>query len=571
MHVQVVQDQQQQQQQQQQFTEEPLSSSTIFPQAAADPLHADDADTGSSSHTEEVLSSEAATQFRHQHSPAAAHSSFEHELTEAAQEADVAESGATTAEEVRASQHTAAMAPGIDALRKRRAAVQRQPSADGADSLSQQQMGALQSVQDHDSAAAAAAAAESGLPDNQVQTAAQAGVPLANPHSTPAILQQEHQAEPSQHQALNLGQQPTQPPGTTKPDTPHTGTVDADDISDDSGSVQEERQPSRVETRGIQSDYDSLLDAIAAGELDWEAPAAAEQIPSNQASQQRPSSSQPMRTRLEESPSSDQASSEQQMRHEQFGAMPSNSADQSLEHATAAAAATDGPDQQPATASHTTDKPGPTHHQTSAESSQQPAEAQPSQNPVSTKQGQEAGEAAKQAWPWDARRAAAGTPLLSSDVVARSSSKLRLRRASSSLQPQKQAGRTKKAAGKAKTLSDLLKSKGNRPSSQGSMQETKWRVTNSQQMTAEEFVKPPSDIDSQRPVWAAAQAASAANDASGIDEQPAQDDGESRPGAPPSESRPLTKTELRALAARRGLDYQRLLADAVSRGIPVSE
>ena len=575
LHVQGVQgqqkQQQQQQQKQQQFTEEPLSSSTTFSPAAADPLHADDADTSSSSHTVEVLSSEAATQLQHQHSPTAAHSSAEHELTEPALEADVADSGAMSAEEVRASQHTAAMAPGIDALRKRRAAVQQQqqPSADDAESLSQQQMGQLQSVHENDSTAAAAA--ETSLPNDQVQTAAaQAGVSLANTHSTPAVLRTEHQPEPSQYEPLDLGQQPTQPVGTTKPDTPHTGTASghhADEVSGESGSVQEEWQPSRAETSGGQNDYDSLLDAIAAGELEWEAPAA-EQILTSQASEQQPSSSQ--QTRLEESPFSDQTSSTQQLRHEQSGATPSNSADHPFEHATTATV-TDGPDQQSATVSHTTDKPGATHQETSPGSSQQSAEARPSQNPGSTEQGQKPGEAAKQAWPWDARRAAAGTPSLSSDVVARSSSRLRLRRGSSSLQPQKQAGRTKKAAGKAKTLSDLLKSKSDRPSSQGSMQETKWRVTNSQQTTAEEFVKPPSDIDSQRPVWAAAQAAPAAQHGSGIDEEAAQGEGESKPGAPPTESRPLTKQELRDLAARRGLDYQRLLADAVSRGIPVSE
>lgn len=572
LHVQGVPDQQQQQPQQQQSTEEPLPSLSSFPPAAAEPLHADAATTGSSSHTGEVLASspgEAATQLRHQHSPTAAHSSSEHELTEATQEADVADSGGMSAEELRASKHTAAMAPGIDALRKRRAAGQQQPSADAAESLSQQQMGELQAVQEHDSAAASA---ETSMPNDQVQTAAQAGVPLANPQSVPTVLPQEHQPEPSQHQALNLGQQPTQPLGTTKPDTPHTGTNSdhhADDISDESGSVQQDRQPSTAETSGVQHDYDSLLDAIAAGELDWEAPAA-EQIPSSQASRQQPGRSQSTQTRLEQSPSSDQTSSEQQVRPEQSGATPSNSPNHSFEHATSAAAS-DGPDQQAATASHTTDKPGFTQQESSPGSQQQSAEAHPSQDPFSTEQSQEPGEAAKQAWPWDARTAAAGTPSLSSDVVARSSSRLRLRRKSSSLQPQKQAGRTKTAAGKAKTLSDLLKSKGNRPSSQGSMQETKWRVTNSQQMTAEEFVKPPSDIDSQRPVWAAAQAAPAAQDGSGIDEEAGQREGESKLGAPPSESRPLTKQELRDLAARRGLDYQRLLADAVSRGIPVSE
>ena len=591
--VQVVQDQQQQQQQQQQqFTEEPPSSFTSFHPTAAEPLQAEGG-TGSSTHTTEVRSSvpgtsEAASQLQRQQPPTAAKLSSERELTDAAQGADVAESGAMSSEDLRASQHAAAMAPGIDALRKRRAAVQQQPSAEGPASLSEQyaqQISEQQVAVNHDSAKAAAAAAPStaataSLPDDQMQIAAQEAGPLHAPHKSPAAPQQKNQTGLSQNQALNLGRHTTQPLGTMNLDTHQTGTDDghcADDVRDESGSAQEDQQPTRAETTGVHSEYDSLLDAIAAGELDWEAPAA-EPSANDEASKQQPSSSQRTHTMLEQSlqAAADQTSSQQPMRRQQAKAAPSNPADDSLEHA-AAAAAGSGP--QPSTASYPTDKPGSTHQQTSPESSQQSAEAQSSQqsakaqsrqDAVSSEQSQKPLKAAEQAWPWESSQAASHTPTLSADVVARSSSRLRLRRGSPSLQPQKQADRTKKPTGRTKTLSDLLKSKSNQSSRQDTMQETKWRVTNSQQTPAEEFVKPPADIDSQRPVWAAS-AAPATEPVSGADEEAAQYEGGSKPSAPPSESRPLTKQELRALAARRGLDYQRLLADAVSRGIPVSD
>ena len=99
------------------------------------------------------------------------------------------------------------------------------------------------------------------------------------------------------------------------------------------------------------------------------------------------------------------------------------------------------------------------------------------------------------------------------------------------------------------------------------MQETEWRVTTSEQTTAEEFVKRPADLDSQRPVWAASAVAPAAR-AGANEEGGRQSEPSSTQSAPPSVSRPLTKEELRALAARQGLDYERLLADALSRGIP---
>ena len=600
LHVQVVRDQQQPQNQQH-FTEEPASFSTSFQPSAAEPLQADAA-SGSSSHATGVPSSDpgtagAASQHQHQQPSTAAVLSSESELTDAAQGADVVNYGAMSSEDLRASQHTAAMAPGIDALRKRRAAVQRQPLAQDAAYLSEensQQVGEHQAAPNSVTAAKAAAAstaAATSLPDDQMQPAAPEAGPLQAPHHTPAVPQQEHQTGLSQNQSLDLSRQSLPPLGTRNLSTLQTGTADghhADDVRDVSGSAQEDQQPTRAETSGVQGEYDSLLDAIAAGELDWEAPAA-EQSPNDQASMQQPGSSQQMHTMLEQSlqATADQTGFQQPTRREQIRATPSSPADNSLEPTTAAGIV----GSRPATASYATDKPGPTHRQISpefgeqaaeaqysqqaaeAQSSQQPAEAQATQDPVTSEQSQKPAKAAEQAWPWDSSRAAADSPTLSADVVARSSSRLRLRRASPSLQAQKQAGRTKKPDGKTRTLSDLLKSKRNRPRSQGEMQETKWRVVNSQQTTAEEFVKPPADKDSQRPVWAAsaASAASAAQPVSGSDEEAAQHEGESKPSAPPSESRPLTKQELRALAARRGLDYQRLLADAVSRGIPVSD
>ena len=598
LHVQVVQDQQQQQQQQQQFTEEPPLSSTSFHPIAAEPLQAE---TASSTHTTEVHSSaarttEAASQLQHQQPSTAANLSSERELTDAAQGPDVAESGAMSSDDLRASQHAAAMAPGIDALRKRRAAVQEQPLAEDTASLSEQhaqQMGEHQGAVNYESAEAAVAAATTSLPDDQIRTAAQEAGPLDTPHNTPAAPQQEHQTGLPQNQALNMSRGTIQPRGTKHLGTLQTGTGDvhhAEDVRDVLGSAREDQQPTKAETSGVQGEYDSLLDAIAAGELDWEAPVA-EESPNDQASKQQPSSSQPTHTMLQQplQASTHQTSSQQPMGREQAEAMSSNPADDSLEHAAAAAA---GCNPQPSTASHPTDKPGTTHQQTSPESSQQSAEAhssqqsaeaQPSQqsaeaqsrqDAVSSEQSEKAVKAAEQAWPWDSSQAAADTPTLSADVVARSSSRLRLRRALPSQQPQKQADRTQKPTGRTKTLSDLLKSKSNRSSGQGTMQETKWRVTNSEQTTAEEFVKPPADIDRQRPVWAASAAPAAqpvsgpaAQPVSGSDEEAAQYEGGSQPSAPPSESRPLTKQELRALAARRGLDYQRLLADAVSRGI----
>ena len=598
LRVQVVQDQQQPQQQQH-FTEEPASSSTSFHPSAAEPVQAE-AGAGSSTIATEVRSSvlgptEAA--FQPQQSCTAANWSSERELTDAAQAADVVQSGAISSEDLRASQHMAAMAPGIDALRKRRAAVQQQPVSQDAAYLSEehsQQAGGLRAAVDPDSvtaakAAAASTAAASSLPDDQMQFAAQEADPLQTPHHIPAAPKQEHQTGLSQDQAADLGRQSLEPFGTKNLGTLQTGRADGhqhDDVRHVSAPDQDDQQPTRAETSGVQGDYDSLLDAIAAGELDWEAPVA-EQSPTDQASMQQPSSSQQTHTMLEQSlqATADQTSFQQPTRHEQVGTTPRSPADTSHEHATAAAAA-DELDLQSATANYATDKPGPTHQHISPESgqqaaetqysqqsaetqsSQQPEEAQSTQDPVRSEQSQKPGAAAEQAWPWESSRAVAESPTLSADVVARSSSRLRLRRASPTLQLQKQAGRTKKPDGKTKTLSDLLKSKRHRLSSQGAMQETKWRVTNSQQTTAEEFVKPPADIDSQRPAWAAS-----AQPVAGTDEEAAQLDDESKPITNPSESisRPLTKQELRALAARRGLDYQRLLADAVSRGIPVSD
>ena len=580
LHVQAVQGQQQPQQQQQ-FTEEPPFSSTSFHPTAAEPLHSSDAGAGSSSRTTEAYTSvprtpEAASPLQQQQPSTAADLSSDCEPTDA-EGADMVDSGAMSSEDLRASKHAAAMAPGIDALRKRKAAVQQQPLSQDAAYLSEehaQQIRERQAAVNNDSATAAAAstAATTSLPAHQIQTPAQEASPPQTPHNTSATQQQEHQPGLSQTQAVNLGRQTTQPLGTN--DLGSGNGHHAGDVRAVSDPAQGDQQLTSAITGGAQSDYDSLLDAIAAGELDWEA-TAAEQSPNDQASMQQPGSSQQTQATLEQSlqASANQTSSQQPVRLEQVKAMPNTPADSSLEHATAAAVAADGLDMQAAT-----DKPGPNHQQTSPESSeqsaeaqsnQQPAEAQSTQDPVTYGQSQKPAEAAEQAWPWESSQAAADTPTLSADVVARSSSRLRLRRASPSMQSQKQAGRTKKPT-KNKTLSDLLKRKSNRPSSQGTMQETKWRVINSQQTTAEEFVKPPTDVDSQRPVWAASPA-SVAQPMSGTDADAVEHEGESKPSAHPSESRPLTKQELRALAARRGLDYKRLLADAVSRGIPVSD
>ncbi|MCJ1368643.1 hypothetical protein MMC16_007788 [Acarospora aff. strigata] len=560
------------QQKQQQFNEESVSSSTQS-QTAAEPLQADPK-TDSSSHTPEIQSSvpgatETASQLQQEQSSTAAHSTSEH-LTNAPGSPDPEEPGAMSAEDLRASQHTQAMEPGIEALRKRRAALQQHSSPGDGESLSEQhahQMSEHRAAEEQDDAAAASTA-EPGLLDETLPAAAQTAVNLHAPRSTPAAPLQGQQTRTSQNQPLDAGSQTAQTLRTEIPGSSQAAGIGGHHADDISGvfSSAEERQLTGAEPSNTQDDYDSLLDAIAAGNFDWEPPG--QQSPSIQASEQQPSINQPRQPSLQsQQAAADQTNSQQQAWPEQVEAMPSVPADMPLEEHAAGGA---GPDEQAVTSSHPTDMPASGHHQTTRQSSQQPAEAQPSQDPVSSEQGRQSAEAAEQAWPWDSSKAA-DTPTLAADVVARSNSRLRLRRASPSLQPQKQAGRTQPAgkpepAGRSRTLSDLLKSK--RRSGQGTMQETEWRVTDSQQMTAKEFVKPPVDIDSQRPVWAAS-AASAAG--VGADAEAAKHEDGNQQSGPPSESRPLTKQELRALAARRGLDYQRLLADALSRGIPVSD
>lgn len=461
--------------------------------------------------------------------------------------------GAMSVEETQASQHSQAMAPGIDALRRRRAAVlqqqqQQSPGEDGMPLPPQQ----APLTNGHAEPQHASAEQNSVSTGDQVQAVAQT-----------ASHQQANHTGRFQDEALDASRDsPVDLPlHTESDDTAWTGAVaepHAGDTSDVSSS-REEHPLMKAVTNGDQADYDSLLDAIASGSLDWEPPA--QQASSSQASEQQLNTHHHMQTRLpSQEPASDSTKLPQHTWHEQAEAMPSNPADTPLQHPdTAPAPAAAAPGQQPVTPSLPTATPGSTHQHSTTEASQRAAEAQDLAN---SGQSQQPAEAADQAWPWEDGKGA-DTPALSADIVARSGSRLRLRTASSSARrPQKQSSR--KVASRSQTPSNLLSPKGT--ASQGAVQETEWRVTNSQQTTAEEFVKRPADLDNQRPVWAASAAVPA-----GAGVEAAQHEAGSRQSPPPSESRPLTKQELRALAARQGLDYDRLLADALSRGIPMSD
>lgn len=563
--VQAFQDQPQQQQdsqQQQQLNEEPVPSSTSF-QAPGGPLQADCA-TASSSHTTGTPRHGPAateTQPRPPYAPPAAHSAAER-LTEAVGHMNVTETGAMSVEEVRASHHTRAMAPGIDALRRRRAAaLQQQSAAEDGTSLSRQQ--AQQTSGDAEPQHAAVeedAVAEATMMHNQLQAATQMTDHTQVDHAGTSQDQELHASS----RRLHL------PPDTESGDATWTDAAADHHAGDISGVSSPEDEHDGAVTSADQAKYESLLDAIASGSLDWEP--AAQQSSSSQASEQEPTEHQHTQTQLQTRLQSHQNVLDptylpQQMWPEQAEAMPSTSTERPGPQSAAppAAPAAAAPSQQPATPGPPTATHVPTQQQTATEASQE-SEAQSSQEFANSEQSQQRpAEAAQQSWPWDDRRAA-DAPTLSADVLARSGSRLRLRTASSSsLRPQKQSSR--KAARRSQTPSSLLNSRN--PGSQGTLQEDKWRVITSEETTAEEFVKPPVDIDNGRPVWAASAVAPAAR--AGAGEGAAQDEAATNQSAPPSESRPLTKQELRALAARQGLDFERLLADALSRGIPVSD
>jgi len=552
LHSQALQDQPQQQQDPphlEQFNQQPLASSSSL-QAPTGPLQADTS-TASTSHPTETTSrmtaAPATSQPQHQYSPPAERSASQG-LTDAAGSMGMA--GAMSVAETRASEHSQAMAPGIDALRKRRAAAvlqqqQQQSPGEGTPPLTPQQAPSTthQAEESWRPPAEHDAQAEATMVNDQLQTLAQ-----------------------------TAGRMDTESDDITWADA-------ADDGHGGVSTSREERQLTGDITSADQADYDNMLDAIASGCLDdWKPPAP--QSSSNPASEQQLSSHHHTQLPSQE-PNLESSKLQQQTWPKQAEAMPSTPAAKPLPYPTSAAAAP--PDQQSVMPSHPTANPGSTHQQLTTEFSQQPAKPQSSQGSANSEQSQQSAqawsspesanseqsgqptEAAQQAWPWEDGKAA-GTPTLSAAVMARSGRRLRLRTASSSgRRPQKQSNRN--AASRSQTPSNLRSPKGT--ASQGTMQETEWRVIDSQQTTAEEFVKLPADIVNQRPVWAASAAVSAAR--AGAGEEVPQHERGSKRGPAPSESRTLTKQELRDLAARQGLDYERLLADALSRGIPVSD
>lgn len=543
--------QQQDSQQQQQSNEEPVPSSSSF-QAPGGPLQADTA-TASSSHTTETPSNlpvATETQLQSDYAPPAAHSGAER-LTEAVGNINVTETGDMSVEEVRASQHTRAMAPGIDALRRRRAAAlqQQSPAEDGTPLFQQQAQQTSGEEEPQHAAVEEDAVAQATMVNDRLQAVAQ----------TPGHMQVDDTGL-SQAQELHASSGLLHlPPDTESNDATWTDAAADHHAGDISGVSSPEEEHEGAVTSADQAEYESLLDAIASGSLDWQP--AAQQSSSSQAPEQEPNEHQHTQTQLQSQQAGlDPTNLQQQMWPEQAEALSNPSAE--IPAAAAAAAGAAAPTQQPAMPSPPTATPGPTQQQIATEA-RQGTEAQSSQDFSNSEQSQQRpAETAQQSWPWDDGKAA-DAPTLSADVLARSGSRLRLRAASSSsLRPQKRSSR------KAARRSQNPPSSGD-PGSQGTLQEDKWRVITSEEMTAEEFVKPPVDVDNERPVWAASAVAPAAR--AGAGEGAAQHEAATKHSPPPSESRPLTKQELRNLAVRQGLDYERLLADALSRGIPVSD
>ncbi len=467
---------------------------------------------------------------------AQAHSSADPELDESTdkEQSLAAAASSLSPEELQASQHAQAMAPGIDSLLKRRKQQQQQQPPQVAEQTQveperatpMQEVPHQQAVQpEFAQPSSPSQAAEADLYDAYGKAAEQgASIPV-------------EQAEPASN--------------------PNLTTV--------------EGQMSNDEKAAQLAESDSLLDAIIAGSIDWAEVAAA-------TGQEHASSQQPPLPANQQSSTSQQAGLRQSQTHTQRSSqsepetqlptVPEHQSDGQLQDL-------QSEQQQQQQTKLLPDAQEPVTYQSVSTQSPQTgasrqSEAQPGASPQAP---QQVPEQTSTAYP-DVRKPA--------DIAVRRSSRLRLRTTSPGLQTKKlrmrdAAARQSKVdqsqAAKTQGPDDVLSKlrEAGRASSQKEKQEeqVQWRVVRSESTTAEEFVKPTADAVSQRPAWASHAAAPAGNEEqnAGPSMSTAQGDAaEASVG-----SRALKMGELKALADRRGLNFEKLLADARSRGIAVEE
>ena len=332
------------------------------------------------------------------------------------------------------------------------------------------------------------------------------------------------------------------------------------------------------------AESESLLDAIIAGSIDWEElaslSASAQEIAGSQQSAQEASQPRTSDSQLIAPQTSTAHVTQQQTkaRSPQSQSMHNQQADH--------------PPQTLSQLSHEPDESESSSVESKGTETSQVAldqqQNRQAQEPISLpqlSQSQAAQTQAKQQGSGEAGRGASDSTTKASARAARSSSGLRLHRNAPGLQTKTrrmreaamqraQSERLQAAKLQPATTDSSSDQAGTLFGSQAVPQQDKWRVVKSESTFAEEFVKPTSDVAEQRPVWAvraglpsSAPAGSSGGQVDGIDTSSA----ESATAVESSESRALTKKELKALADRRGLDFERLLLDARSRGILVTD
>ena len=510
------------------------AQSGLFPSSSAATSQATQAEPINNSTPAIDISSSPQHQKPHATS-AQAHLSADHELDESAdkEQSLPAAASSLSPEELQASQHAQAMAPGIDSLLKRRKQQQQPPLAAEQTQAEPEHTTLMQEVH-HQQAiqpevaqpSSPSEAAEADLYDTHGKAAEQGASTLAK------------QAEAASSPSLTTA----------------------------------EGQMSRDEEAAQLAESDSLLDAIIAGNIDW-AEVAAATVQEHASSQQPPL------------PTSQHSFTGQQLglRQSQTHMQSSSQSEPEIQSQVAPDHKSDGQlqelqseQQQQQQTKLQEDAQEPVTYQSINTESPRTGVSQQSeaQSGASPQASQQVPEQASKVYP-DLRKPA--------DIALRRSSRLRLRTTSPGLQTKKlrmrdaaarQAKVDRSQAAKTQGPDDVMSKlrEAGRASSQKENQEEQiqWRVVRSESTTAEEFVKPTADAVSQRPAWAshaAAPAAGSVEQTAGPSVSTAQADAAEAPVG----SRALKKGELKALADRRGLNFEKLLADAWSRGIAVED
>ena len=466
-----------------------------------------------------------------------AHTSADHDLDDSADEEQLLAAAASSLslEEVQASQHAQAMAPGIHSLLKLRKQQQQQQQPPQA-------------------AEQALVEPEHATPMQEVLHR-QPVHPEVAQHSSP---RQAAEADLYDAHGKAAEQVASVPAERAKPgSSPHLSTATG--------------QMSRADEATQLAESDSLLDAIIAGSIDWAEVTAA-------TVQEQASSQQPPLPASEHSSTTQQAGLRQSLMHTQR----SFQSESEIQLPTVPDHQSDGQlqdlqfEQQQQQPKLQPDAQEPVAYQSiNTESPQTGATQQSEVHPGASPQAsQQVPEQASTVYP-DVRKPG--------DIALRTSSRLQLRTTSPGLQTKKlrmrdaaaQQGKAERSQAAKPSGPDEVLSKlraAGRASSQKEKQEEQiqWRVVRSESTTAEEFMKPTADAVSHRPAWAPHGAASAA----GSVEQnagPSMSTAQADAAEASLDSRALTKGELKALADRRGLNFEKLLADARSRGIAVEE